>query len=198
MQLFSVISLPPFSVILVGGWNEDAHRYFISYRVQGDFRHTIGLPVVDEFATFSTPVFFGPSSQLGKLYNLGITLGHQRNSEMPIDQGWPPICIGLPDEDPVPADWETDLLTAIKNEKPEPVAETGAITEFTRIGPFDIYATNAPLLPRQLRRICELSTAPLSIAFSTGNRITARKGKVLNIDVVSESLLAELISRFRD
>ena len=198
MPLFEVISVLPFHAILVENWNAPAHRYFLSYRILGDFQHVLGLPVVDEFATFSTPIFFGPKSLLGRLYNLGITLGHQRNPEMPLDQGWPPICVGLDSDQPAETDWEDRLLDAIKSRKagpPQP-ENSGLKTQQHRIGETSICATNLPLLPRQLKRLCQLSRLPLSIAFSTGNRITGQDGKLLSLDVASEDNLKQLLRRF--
>jgi hypothetical protein len=195
LQLFNVISVPPFSAILVETWNAPSHRYFVAYRALGNFRHVLGLPVVDEFATFSTPIFFGPISLLGELYNVGITLGHQRNPEMPIDQGWPPICVGIESNQKPSAGWQDQLMTTIKESKTQqPGPET--IIQRHQIGSRDVLATNAPLLPRQLQRLCQVSSSPLCIAFSTGNRITAQKGKVLSVQAASEATLNILFNKF--
>jgi hypothetical protein len=195
LPLFNVISVPPFSAILVEGWNAPAHRYFIAYRALGNFRHVFGLPVVDEFATFSTPIFFGPAPLLGELYNVGITLGHQRNPEMPIDQGWPPICVGIEIDQKPSFGWQDELLNAIKKVQPQHPASEPMIQRH-RIGSADILATNTPLLPRQLERLCQISTSPLCIAFSTGNRISGQKGKLLTIQAASEATLNTLFHKF--
>ena len=57
----------------------------------------MGHAVVDEFATVSAPLFFSPPDQLGKIYNAGISLGHRRDPELGLDQGWPPFCAGIPE-----------------------------------------------------------------------------------------------------
>lgn len=195
MPLFEVICSPPFYAVLVEPWNAPAHRYFLSYRVHADFRHVLGLPVVDEFATFSTPIFFGPRVFLGQLYNLGITLGHQRNPEMPLDQGWPPICIGI-DSDLRPREgWEDRLLDAIKSANAATSKESSPQIQEHRIAETTIYATDLPLLPRQLRRMCQIATSPFSVAFSTGNRITGQEGKLLSVQVASEAAFAQLLHR---
>ena len=198
MPLFNVVSVPPFHAILVATWNATAHRYFLAYRARGDFRHVLGLPVVDEFGTFSTPIFFGPAPLLGQLYNVGITLGHQRSPDMSIDLGWPPVCIGIQSKRSPDPDWQNKLLNAIKALKPEMFASKKPEPDIQRhhIDEVDILGTNAPLLPRQLQRLCELSTSPLSIAFSTGNRITGQNGKLLSVQVASEANLQQLIHRF--
>jgi hypothetical protein len=198
LPLFNLISHPPFHAILVETWNATAHRYFLAYRARGDFRHVLGLPVVDEFGTFSTPIFFGPAPLLGRLYNLGITLGHQRSPDMSLDLGWPPVCVGIQTERSPDPGWETKLLDAIKAVKSEMPAskKTEYDIKRQRIGEVDVLATDAPLLPIQLQRLCDLSTSPLSIAFSTGNRITGQNGKLLSVQVASEATLKQVIHRF--
>jgi hypothetical protein len=198
LPLFNVISVPPFHAILVERWNAPAHRYFLAYRALGVFRHVMGLPVVDEFATFSTPIFFGPVPLLGQLYNAGITLGHQRSPEMSLDQGWPPICIGIETNRTAEMGWENKLLDAIKAAKSNRTDRKKSEYEIQhhRIGEAEIFATNAPFLPKQLHRLCESSQSPLSIAFSTGNRITGQNGKLLSVQVASEATLKQIIHRF--
>jgi len=193
LPLFNVVSIPPFTAILIEKWNAPPHRYFLAYRALGDFRHVLGLPVVDEYATFSTPIFFGPIPLLGQLYNVGITLGHQRDPEMGIDQGWPPICVGIESDLKPESDWENKLLDAIKMTKAVP--QSSEISR-SRIDKTDLFATNAPLLPRQLKRVCQISQMPFAIAFSTANRISGTKGKLLNIEVASEQEVDNLIHKF--
>ena len=198
MPLFNVISLPPFHAILVGAWNASAHRYFLAYRAPGDFRHVLGLPVVDEFGTFSTPIFFGPVPLLGQLYNVGITLGHQRSTDMSIDLGWPPVCVGIQTDQSADVGWENKLLNAIKALKSDTPdsKKSGYEIQTHRIDEIDVFATDAPLLPRQLQQLCEVSSSPLSIAFSTGNRISGQNGKLLSVQVASEATLKQVIHRF--
>gem|GEM_PF-5133844 len=194
MPLFNVISVPPFQAILIEKWNAAAHRFFLAYRALDDFRHVLGLPVVDEYATFSTPIFFGPIAVLGQLYNVGITLGHNRDPEMGIDQGWPPICVGIETDQKVEQDWEEKLLSAVKIVKWEDSSEPQ--TQVFRTQGVDVFATSTPLLPRQLKRVCQISTAPLAIAFSTGNRISGQKGKLLDIQIASEAALEHVMHKF--
>lgn len=188
-----MISVSPFYAILIENWNASAHRYFLAYRALGDFRHVLGLPVVDEFATFSTPIFFGPISMLGQLYNVGITLGHQRDPEMGIDLGWPPICVGIESNVLPDPGWEDKLLNSIKKAKPD---ASDANTQHHRISNVDVFATKTPLLPRQLLRICQISDAPFALAFSTGNRISGQKGKLMPVTVSSESVLNNVLHKF--
>jgi hypothetical protein len=193
LPLFNEISVPPFTALLIENWNATPHRYFLAYRTLGNFRHVLGLPVVDEYATFSTPIFFGPIPLLGQLYNVGITLGHQRDPEMGLDQGWPPICVGIESDQLAKPGWEEQLLSAIKNERPK---EDQDLYQSVRIGNVDVFASKTPLLPRQLRRICQISKMSFAIAFSTGNRISGKKGKLLNIEVASEREVDNIIHKF--
>jgi hypothetical protein len=202
LPLFDLVELPFCKVVCIGKWNESAHRYYLAYRTLGTFRHTIGLPVTDEFATFSSPIFFCAPALLGKIYNTGISLGHQRGPDMDLDSGWPPVCVGtsglsaeLPDQ------WESQLLETIKK-----AGEQGSMgdgeKEFevqrTLVGECEVFATNAPLLTKQLRRICQLSSQPISLAFSTGNRIIrTQKGQPISVKMASEEVLSRIIAQFR-
>src|SRR3990172_7028188 len=69
LPLFHLISLGPFRAIRIGRWNEPPGRYFLSYECKNDFRDVLGQSVIDEFATFSGPILFGPAPILGNLYN---------------------------------------------------------------------------------------------------------------------------------
>ncbi|MCI0616237.1 P1 family peptidase, partial [bacterium] len=67
-----------------------------------------------------------------------------------------------------------------------------------QIGECEIFATNAPLLPKQLQRIAQLSNAPFSIAFSTGNRLTAQKNaQPLVVKAATEGALIKIIDALR-
>jgi hypothetical protein len=203
LPVFKLIELPFCKTILIGKWNAPAHRYFLAYRAQGNFRQVLGLPVVDEFATFSSPIFFTSESMLGKIYNAGISLGHMRDPEMGIDLGWPPLCIGTKDRSAeLPENWESALLNRIKEEQAiisenEENLVDGYKFQKVQIAGIDVYATDAPLLPKQLKRICQLSANPFSIAFSIGNKLTPQKNATpLSVKAISESSLNALLQAF--
>lgn len=199
MPVFDVVETPFCKVIRIGSWNESPHSYFIAYHARNDFRHVLGLPVIDEFATFSSPIFFAPIPILGKIYNAGISLGHKRDPEMSIDTGWPPLCIGYDAPAPeLPAGWEAQLLAEVQGgegaEGQRSAAAEGYEVQMITIGETEVIATDAPLLPKQLRRICESSRSPFRIAFATGNRLTrAEKGAPLQLRAVSEQVLARIL-----
>ena len=209
-EMFTLLETPYCKVLMIEPWNAPRGRYFISYRALNDFRSALGLPVIDEFATFSSPIFFCPTPILGKIYNAGISLGHKRDPEMGIDLGWPPLVIGY--QAPAPElkeNWEQDLLKEImkaegqrsggaQEQESGGAGEKITIDEYEvrklKIGECEIFATNAPLLPKQLQRIAQLSTAPFSLAFSTGNRLTAQKNaQPLAVQAASEAALMKIV-----
>lgn len=201
MPLFDLIELPFCKVVRVENWNASPHRYFIAYHADGEFRHVMGLPVIDEFATFSSPIFFAPSPILGKIYNAGITLAHKRGSDLDIDAGWPPLCVGMNQTAAeLPSNWEDQLLLEIQSgggsPVPAPIMAAGFNILKMVIDQATLFATDAPLLPGQLRRICRLAETPFAIAFSTGNRLTSQQGgKTNEVHAVSEAVLREIQSR---
>ena len=207
MPVFDVVETPFCKVLRIGAWNEPPHSYFVGYNARNEFRHVLGLPVIDEFATFSSPIFFAPIPILGKIYNAGISLGHKRDPEMSIDMGWPPLCIGYEAPAPeLPADWETLLLAEVQRGGGAEAQGSGGAEGLRRVegyemqrmtvGQAEVIATDAPLLPNQLRRVSELSGASFCIAFATGNRLTrAEKAAPLQLHAVSERVLAGILAQ---
>lgn len=191
---------------MIEPWNAPGGRYFIAYRALNNFRSVLGLPVIDEFATFSSPIFFCPTPILGKIYNAGISLGHKRDPEMGIDLGWPPVVVGYQGVAPeLKENWEKELLEEIMKEGEkggkgagEQKTIGGYEVRVLKVGECEIFGTDAPLLPKQLRRIAQLSNAPFSMAFSTGNRLTAQKNtQPLVVTVASEAALNKIIDALR-
>jgi len=196
-------------VIVIDVWNAPPVRYFAAFKFRETFSHVLGLPVISEFATFSSPIFLAPKALLGKIYNAGLSLAARRDPGMDIDVGWPPLCVGT--NDPVtelPSDWEETLLQSIQSNK-RALSLKGKrfesflkkFEEFTlQYIPFDtvsVFATDAPLIPRQLNRISELGTSPFNIAFSTGNKVTRQqKAQPMQVKVLSEDALNQIIEVF--
>jgi hypothetical protein len=210
LQVFSLIQLPFCKVILIEPWNAPRVRYFAGFRFRGSFSHVLGLPVISEFSTFSSPIFFAPIPYLGKIYNAGLSLAARRDPGMDIDTGWPPVVVGTKEPPiPLPENWEEQLLTAITSGKSS-LSLKGAkrfefftkefedfTLQFVQFDTVSVYATDAPLVPRQLNRLCELSDSPFSIAFSTGNKITRQqKAQPVQVKVLSEDALKGLIDAF--
>jgi hypothetical protein len=204
--MFNLIETPYCKVLMIEPWNAPRGRYFIAYRALNNFRSVLGLPVIDEFATFSSPIFFCPTSILGKIYNAGISLGHKRDPEMGIDLGWPPVVVGYEAAAPELRDqWEKELMEELQKAeegKGGGAEEQSTIGEYEmrkiKIGECEIFATNAPLLPKQLQRIAQLSNSEFSIAFSTGNRLTAQKNaQTIVVTAASEGALSKIIDAVR-
>ena len=166
----------------------------------------MGHPVVDEYATISSPVFLTPRSLLGKIYNAGISLGHLRGQEMALDLGWPPLCVGVDLPMPeVPEDWERQLLRAIVHPdggdlEIDPLASRVSArrpsheVEAYRWADATVIAISEPLLPRQLQRVCEAVKTPVAVAVALGNRIERSDGgSPQSVRVVSEAVLGEIL-----
>ena len=209
-------TMPLLDLIAAGGcrilrweeWNAPAGRYFFSYRARADCRWLMGHAVVDEFATVSAPLFFSSPALLGRIYNAGLSLGHRRDPELALDQGWPPLCVGIQgfdtggQADPEP-EIMTELMRPMTFTTPPPAQAVryhaqsmqDHLLELWRFSAdVSCFATNAPLLPRQLRRLCDTGDAPLVLALSLGNRLPRlRKGALGNVQSVSESSLGELL-----
>ncbi len=210
MPLLDLVAAGGCRVLRWEAWNAPAGRWFFSYRARADYRWLMGHAVVDEFATVSAPLFLSRPDQLGKIYNAGISLGHRRDPEMGLDQGWPPFCAGVqlpevePDAIPEPA-----ILAALLTPPAfaAPAATPGLqfqseelsnrSLEYWRFGnEVACFATDMPLLPPQLRRLCDLGDASLTLALSLGNRLPRlRKGEPGQVHSASEAVLGDLLRR---
>ncbi len=209
MPLLDFVAVNGCRILRWEAWNAPAGRWFFSYRTRGDYRWLMGHAVVDEFATVSAPLFFSLPQQLGKIYNAGISLGHRRDPEMGVDQGWPPFCAGihLPTGEQG-KDAEAAILAALLT-PPNFAAPAGTqeihfhsqrrsdhTLECWRFGKeLSCFATDAPLLPRQLRRLCDVGDASLTLALSLGNRLPRLgNGTLGQVRSTSESVVTELLT----
>lgn len=209
--MLRLISLPFCRVVMAAAWDEPPARRFVAYRCRGGFRRLLGYGVIDEFATLSSPIFFGPQALAGKLYDTGIVLAHRRDAEMALDTGWPPLVVGL-ERFPVPsgelpATWQEDLLAAIAAhaEQDEPLPADAIARR--RVGSFQleriavgeavVWATDAPLLPRQLGRLCEGSSQPFVLALAMKPLARLDGDTTRDVDAVSDRVLAELVGAAR-
>lgn len=208
--MLRLVALPFCRVAMMAPWNEPAARRFAAYRCRDGFPRLLGHPVIDEFATLSSPVL-GPSALAGKLYNAGLSLGHRRDPEMGLDLGWPPLVVGLgrvPAPE-LPADWEEQLLAALAAAPGdgEPLAAADAFgrrqvgdwrLERVACGEAVLWATDAPLLPKQLGRLCEVSAEPFSCAVNTRPLLRPADPALHTIAAVSERRLDELLAAARE
>ncbi len=202
--------LPFCHAVLTEPWDAPAGRRFLAYRTRHGYRGLLGQGVVDEFATVSGPLFLAPEPLLGKLYDAGLALGVRRDPELPIDAGWPPFCAALDTPAPaLPPRWDVELSDALRRPAwhlPETSTERRAVRlaagrhalEVLRFGSrrerrVTVLGTDAPLLPAQLARLCDLDDAGLTIALATGNRLAAAApGTTQSVAAVAEATLATL------
>lgn len=209
MPLLDLISVGDCRVLRWEAWNAPAGRWFFSYRARSDYRWLMGHAVVDEFASVSAPLFFAPPDQLGKIYNTGISLGHRRDPEMAVDQGWPPFCAGIPmppgepGMDPEPGILAELLLPPKFAAIPRHAGlhfQSGKLSDCTLehwqlSNAISCFATDVPLLPRQLRRLCDVGDASLTLALSLGNRLPRlRKGDLGQVQSASAAALNDLLA----
>jgi hypothetical protein len=208
--MLRLISLPFCRVVMAAPWDEPPARRFVAYRCRGEFRRLLGYGVIDEFATLSSPIFLGPQALAGKLYDTGIVLAHRRDAEMALDTGWPPLVVGLerfPAADELPATWQEDLLAAIAADAEQDAPPPADAIARRRVGSFQlerfavgeavVWATDAPLLPRQLGRLCEACAQPFVLALAMKRLARLDGDTTRDVDAVSERLLAELVGAAR-
>jgi hypothetical protein len=209
MPLLDLVEVGDCRILRWEAWNAPAGRWFFCYRARAGYRWLMGHAVVDEFATVSGPLFFSPPDQLGKIYNAGISLGHRRDPEMAVDQGWPPFCAGIPDSTSESrTDPESEILAALMT-PPVFTSPAGApdihyqegklqgdVLEQWRFGAeVSCFATDVPLLPRQLLRLCAVGDTSLTLALTLGNRLPRlRTGMPGSLQSASESRLGALLT----
>ena len=208
--LFQMVDLPYCQVLMLEHWDAAPGRFFVAYRASGNFRHLLGQGVVDEFRTISAPVLLSPASTMGGIYDAGMRLADARDIEAPIDQGWPPLTIGIDTKAPDrPDDWMDRLLQALKTQDSEGSAPWSNKYSSVHTDQYQIETvhcnsnegtqvcisvTDAPLLPMQLERLAEIGDASISVAISIGNRLPRVSGDELQqVDVVSETQLDALL-----
>lgn len=63
----------------------------------GERQGWTGLEVAEDFGTFSSPLVLCNATAVGAAYDALITRGYRRDPELPADDGWPPIVIGIDD-----------------------------------------------------------------------------------------------------
>jgi hypothetical protein len=207
--VLEAVVLPYCTVLLPEPIDIGRGRRFAGYHARHGYHPLIGQGVLDEFGTLSSPIWLTPAELLGKMYDFGIAFGFRRDPELPLDGGWPPVCIGLSGPAPaLPPDWERELTAAIEDVRPtasEPaVGSSGRLDRRSigthrldrfRLGEVSVIETDAPLLPHQLRRLCAASSSAFTLAVAAGQRIDrSRDSEPARLTVASEATLAALAS----
>jgi D-aminopeptidase len=72
-------------------------KLFIGSFASGNWNEWTGLHVAQDFGTFSSPIVLCNATTVGIAYDALISFGHEREQDLPIDNAWPPIVIGLDD-----------------------------------------------------------------------------------------------------
>jgi len=72
-------------------------KLFIGSFASGGWQEWTSRQVSSDFGTFSSPIVLCNSTTIGIAYDALITLGHQRADDLPIDNAWPPLVIGIDD-----------------------------------------------------------------------------------------------------
>jgi len=147
---------------------------------------------------------------MGGIYDSGMRLADERDSEAPIDQGWPPFTIGIAVEAPDrPGDWQSQLLSAIQRKESTGPAPWDSQLGMISAGDYKVSAlhssvndreaasilvTDAPMLPQQLARIAEVGRSDINVAISTGNRLPrVENGELHQVEAISERRLGDII-----
>lgn len=199
--MLEAVTLPYCTVLLPEPLDSGRGRLFAAYRARRGYRWLLGQGVLDEFGTLSSPIWLAPHALIGKMYDFGIAFGFRLDPELPIDGGWPPVCIGLDlPAPPLPASWEAELAEALEGT----VEGGGGIARRTAgghridrfaLGDVTVLETDAPLLPHQLARMCDATSSRLTLAIATGQRVVrSRGGEPARLRAASEETLAALIA----
>lgn len=209
--LIQVVQTQHCQALMFEAWDADPGRFFAAYRSRHGFNALLGNGVVDEFRTISGPILIAPSAILGGVYDVGLRLADARDLEAPIDQGWPPLTVGINVTAPEkPDDWKERLLHAIQQQESDGSVTWSNETHAEQSGDYHlqvlacriaegqavtVIATDAPMLPQQLERLADIDTAPLTIAVSVGNRLPRVAADVFQqVDVISEEQLRTLLA----
>lgn len=72
-------------------------KLFIGSFASGNWQAWTGRQVAADFGTFSSPIVLCNSTTVGIAYDAMISYGHQRAEDLPIDNAWPPLVIGIDD-----------------------------------------------------------------------------------------------------
>lgn len=72
-------------------------KLFLGARAGEDWNEWTGQHVARDFGTFSSPIVLCNVTSIGSSYDALISHGFQRDTDLPTDQAWPPIVVGLDD-----------------------------------------------------------------------------------------------------
>jgi hypothetical protein len=214
-ELMQVVSTPFCQAIMLEPWNAAPGRWLVDYRARHGSTGIIGNGVVEEYRTISGPILLAPQRTIGGAYDAGMLLADERDVEAPIDQGWPPLTIGMEVAAPIlPDDWKAVLVRAIQSSTAD--ADFGLWENRLRriaVGGINvqvlqstidhklmttIIVTDAGLLPQQLTRLVDTDNAPVTVAVATGNRLPrVADGELHVVEVAAESTVLKIAAGLR-
>jgi len=209
-SLVQLVDLPFCQAMMLEQWDAAPGRFFAAYRARHGFTCLLGNGVVDEYRTISAPILLAPAAIVGGIYDAGMRLADLRDVEAPIDQGWPPLTIGIdvkaPDRN---EQWRDDMRSALqsgsgKGSPPWENKRRSSAADQYKIQSVKcvlggrtvacIIVTDAPMLPEQLDRLADTGDSPITVAVSVGNRLPrVQNGEWHEVDVISEQVLAVVV-----
>ena len=213
--LLQLVATPFCQAVMLERWNAERGRFFVDYRVRHGLASVIGTGVIDEFHTISAPIFIAPAGIIGGVYDAGMRLADERDVEAPIDQGWPPLTIGVDVAAPaMPHDWKRALVAALQagessgafglwKNRSQSIRIGASTVEVLRCFVKDepavtVIVTNAALLPQQLGRLADTDHAAMTVAVATGNRLPFVEGGELHAaNAASEAQLQAIAARLK-
>ncbi|AKT37579.1 uncharacterized protein CMC5_017200 [Chondromyces crocatus] len=72
-------------------------KLFVGDAATGEGISQTGIQVGEDFGVLSSPIVLCNATTVGIAYDALISRGHQRDTELPVDDAWPPVVIGLDD-----------------------------------------------------------------------------------------------------
>ena len=213
--LFRVVATPYCQAVMLEDWDAAPGRFFVDYRSRHGMTTVIGNGVIEEFRTISGPILLAPANIIGGVYDAGMLLADARDIEAPIDQGWPPLTIGVDVDAPVmSAGWKDELIGALRSgtnagefglweSRRREISIDKVTVQILQCTLADravatIIVTDAGLLPQQLGRLADTDSAAFTVAVATGNRLPrVQHGELHMANVVAESTLHSITESLR-
>jgi D-aminopeptidase len=72
-------------------------KLFLGAFASGEERAWTGAQVSEDFGTLASPIVLCNATSVGVTYDALITRGSRRDPTLPVDDGWPPVVIGIDD-----------------------------------------------------------------------------------------------------
>lgn len=213
--LFRLVSTEFCQAVMLEEWNAPPGRFFVDYRARHGLTSVLGNGVAEEFRTISGPILLAPAGIIGGVYDAGMRLADERDVEAPLDQGWPPLTIGVDVKaPPLQADWKRRLVETLQSRQAsedfglwssrERDIDAGEhrirILQCAAAGvpAATVIVTDAALLPQQLGRLVDTDHAAMTLAVATGNRLPrVEDGDLHHVEVAAEATVQAMVQAIR-